>query len=215
MGRQLLDAAQRRDWLRLICSENVGPITFRQLINRYGSASGALDALPELARRGGLQRPIRIGSADQAERDLERIAALGARLTAYGEEGYPPLLREIDSAPPLLCLKGDLSLLSLPAVAIVGARNASALGRKFARQLAAELAHDGFLIVSGLARGIRLPMRRRSNRAPQRWWPVASTLSTRRKMENCTARLANEACSLPNACRARSRRQSIFRAATG
>lgn len=154
MGRQLLDAAQRRDWLRLICSENVGPITFRQLINRYGSASEALDALPELARRGGLQRPIRICSKEQAERDLERIAALGARLTAYGEEEYPPLLREIDSAPPLLCLKGDLSLLMLPPVAIVGARNASALGRKFARQLAAELGGSGFLIVSGLARGI-------------------------------------------------------------
>jgi DNA processing protein len=154
MGRQLLDAAQRRDWLRLICSENVGPITFRQLINRFGSASAALAALPELARRGGLKRSIRIYSQELAERDLERIAALGARLTAYGEDGYPPLLREIDSAPPLLCLKGDLGLLSLPSVAIVGARNASALGRKFARQLAAELGRSGFLVVSGLARGI-------------------------------------------------------------
>jgi DNA processing protein len=154
MGRQLLDAAQRRDWLRLISSENVGPITFRQLINRFGSAAEALKALPELAQRGGLKRRIRIYSAAEAERDLHHVEEVGAKLVAYGEEDYPSLLREIDSAPPLLCLKGSTALLSLPAVAIVGARNASALGRKFARQLAAELGTAGFLIVSGLARGI-------------------------------------------------------------
>jgi DNA processing protein len=154
MGRILLDGAQRRDWLRLIASENVGPITFRQLINRFGSASEALKALPELARRGGLARAIRIYPEADAERDLQRIEALGARLVAYGENDYPPLLREIDSAPPLLCLKGDTSLLTLPGIAVVGARNASALGRKFARQLAAELGKAGHLIVSGLARGI-------------------------------------------------------------
>jgi DNA processing protein len=154
MGRILLDGGQRRDWLRLISSENVGPITFRQLINRFGSASEALKALPDLAKRGGLQRPIRIYPEADAEHDIERVEALKARLVAYGEEEYPPLLREIDSAPPLLCLKGKTSLLALPAVAIVGARNASALGRKFARQLAAELAEAGYLIVSGLARGI-------------------------------------------------------------
>jgi len=154
MGRILLDGAQRRDWLRLISSENVGPITFRQLINRFGSAAEALKALPELAKRGGLQRPIRLYPETDAERDMERIEAMKAQLVAYGEEAYPPLLREIDSAPPLLCLKGDTSLLALPPVAIVGARNASALGRKFARQLAAELGQAGYLIVSGLARGI-------------------------------------------------------------
>jgi len=154
MGRILLDGAQRRDWLRLISSENVGPITFRQLINRFGSAAEALKALPELAKRGGLQRPIRFYPETDAERDMERIEAMKAQLVAYGEEAYPPLLREIDSAPPLLCLKGDTSLLALPPVAIVGARNASALGRKFARQLAAELGQAGYLIVSGLARGI-------------------------------------------------------------
>jgi DNA processing protein len=154
MGRTLLDGAQRRDWLRLISSENVGPITFRQLINRFGSAAEALRALPELAKRGGLQRPIRLYPEADAERDMERIEALKARLVAYGEEEYPPLLREIDSAPPLLCLKGDTSLNALPSVAIVGARNASALGRKFARQLAAELSQAGYLVVSGLARGI-------------------------------------------------------------
>jgi DNA processing protein len=154
MGRILLDGAQRRDWLRLISSENVGPITFRQLINRFGSASEALRALPKLAQRGGLGRPIRLYPEADAERDMERIEALKARLVAYGEDDYPPLLREIDSAPPLLCLKGDTSLLELPSLAIVGARNASALGRKFARQLATELGRAGYLIVSGLARGI-------------------------------------------------------------
>ena len=154
MSRRLLDDEQRRDWLRLIMSENVGPITFRQLINKFGSAKDALAALPELARRGGLQRRIQIYPADAAEKHLEAIARHGAQLLAIGEAGYPPLLREVDTSPPLLCVKGRLEVVDAPAVAIVGARNASAIGRKFARQLAAELGAAEFAIVSGLARGI-------------------------------------------------------------
>ncbi len=151
---RLLNDAQRRDWLRLIQSENVGPVTFRQLINRYGSAGDALAALPELSRRGGLGRPLRIYEASRAEDDIARAGRLGARFIAAGEEGYPPLLRHIDGAPPLICVKGDLALATREAVAIVGARNASAIARRFARQLAAEIAEAGYLIVSGLARGI-------------------------------------------------------------
>jgi DNA processing protein len=154
LSKQLLDFAQRRDWLRLSQSENVGPATFRQLIGRYGSAAAALDALPELSAKGGLKRPLRIYSIEAAEADLERAHELGASFVAAGETGYPPLLHHINGVPPLLCVMGDLALAEMESVAIVGARNASAGGRKFARQLAAELSEEGYLITSGLARGI-------------------------------------------------------------
>jgi DNA processing protein len=151
---RLLTDAQRRDWLRLSRSENVGPATFRQLINRFGGAGAALEVLPELSRKGGLSRPLKICSEEVASRDLENAKQIGAEFVVPGETGYPPLLRHIDGAPPLLCIKGDATLADMDAVAIVGARNASAIARKFARQLAAEIGEAGYLIVSGLARGI-------------------------------------------------------------
>ena len=151
---QLLDHKQRRDWIRLSQSENVGPATFRQLIARYGSAADAIEALPVLSTKGGLSRPLRIYSSEAAEADLERAFELGASFVVAGEPGYPPLLYHIANAPPLLCVKGNLALSELQPVAIVGARNASAGGLKFARQLAAELSEEGFIVVSGLARGI-------------------------------------------------------------
>jgi len=154
MTRHVLSDAERRDWLRLSESENVGPITFRHLIARFGSAAAALDALPGLSRKGGLQRPLRIMNRDAAEAVLDRIDELGARIVAAGETGYSPLLGHIETAPPLLCVKGVVNIADRPAVAIVGSRNASALGRKFTRQIAAEIAEAGFAIVSGLARGI-------------------------------------------------------------
>lgn len=154
MAMRLLDDVQRRDWLRLLKSENVGPATFRQLINRFGSAAAALQALPELSRRGGLKRPITLYPAEAAARDLESTGNIGARLVAIGEQEYPELLRHIEAAPPLLCLKGDASVLALPCIGIVGARNASAAGRRFARELSQGLGEAGLCIVSGLARGI-------------------------------------------------------------
>jgi DNA processing protein len=154
MSTRLLSDEQRRDWLRLIQSENVGPVAFRQLINRYGGASEAIAALPDLSRRGGLSRPLRVYPAEKAEEHLERARSAGAQFVAPGEDGYSPLLREIDGAPPLLCIKGDVSIAARDTVAIVGARNASAAGRRFARQLASELGEAGYVIASGLARGI-------------------------------------------------------------
>jgi DNA processing protein len=150
----LLSDAQRLDWLRLIQSENVGPATFRQLVNRFGSAGAAIEALPDLSKRGGLARPLKVYSIERAERDLENAARAQARFVAPGESGYPALLRHIDAAPPLICIKGNPTWADLDCVAIVGARNASAIARKFARQLAAEIGEAGFLIASGLARGI-------------------------------------------------------------
>jgi len=145
---------ERRDRLRLIRSENVGPATFQQLIEHYGTAADALVALPELSQRGGLKRQIRIYSHADADRDIERAATIDARFVELSEDDYPDLMRHIDAPPPLVCIKGTPDVLKRPTLAIVGARNASANGRKFARQMAAELGNQGITIVSGLARGI-------------------------------------------------------------
>lgn len=149
-----LSPTERIDWLRLIRSENVGPITFRRLLERYGSAAAALAALPELARKGGRIKPIAIASRAAAERELKALDAMGAQALGLNEPGYPVLLRAIDDAPPLLFVRGSAHLLNRPAVAIVGARNASLNGRKLARDIAADLAKAGYLVVSGMARGI-------------------------------------------------------------
>jgi DNA processing protein len=145
---------QRIDWLRLIRSENVGPRTFRALINHYGGARAALERLPELARRGGATGPTRIFSREQAERELEASRAIGVAFVALGEPDYPLPLQMIDDAPPLIAVRGRLAALGRTMVAIVGARNASAAGVKFAERLARELGEAGFAVVSGLARGI-------------------------------------------------------------
>ncbi len=145
---------QRVAWLRLIRSDNVGPATFRDLINHFGTAEAALDALPELSRRGGSARSIRIASVDDAEREIETARRFGAQFIGIGEPDYPPALRQIEGAPPLLAAKGDLSVTSLPAVGMVGSRNASISGAKFAAMMAREIGSAGYGIVSGLARGI-------------------------------------------------------------
>ncbi|MFG1290667.1 DNA-processing protein DprA [Xanthobacter versatilis] len=151
---ELLSTAQRLDWLRLIRTENVGPRTFRALINQFGGAAAALEALPTLARRGGRLLPPRIPDLAEAEAEMAALARLGARLVATGEADYPVALRQLDDAPPLICVKGRGEVLQRPMVAIVGARNASAAGRSFAARLARDLAGAGWVVVSGLARGI-------------------------------------------------------------
>jgi DNA processing protein len=152
-GVKLTDE-QRLDWLRLIRSENVGPRTFRALVNHYGGARAALEMLPALARRGGAQAPGRICSLDEARREIETASRLGAVFIALGEPGYPARLRMIDDAPPLISARGRIEVLTSPMVAIVGSRNASAAGAKFAGQIARELGEAEFVTVSGLARGI-------------------------------------------------------------
>ena len=127
---------ERLNWLILSRSENVGPTTFKKLIKRFHTAGAALRALPDLTRRGGLNRPPRIWSRDAAERAIANAERIGARFLCSIEPSYPSLLRQADTAPPLLCIKGDERLLTRSGVAIVGAGNASALARKFSRQLA-------------------------------------------------------------------------------
>lgn len=148
-----LSERQRIAWLRLIRTDSVGPATFRDLINRYGSADAAIEALPELTRAVGA-RPPRIPPVAEAEAEMERAARAGARFAAVGEPDYPPLLSRIDHPPPLIAVAGEAAVFALPAVAIVGARNASVNGIRFARRIAAELGAAGHAIVSGLARGI-------------------------------------------------------------
>ncbi|MES3153589.1 DNA-processing protein DprA [Sphingomonas faeni] len=139
--------------LRLIRTTGIGPVTYRQLIARFGSADAAIEALPMLAQRGGGRAP-RIADAALAEREMAATARLGARYLFLDDPNYPRLLAEIETAPPALIFRGDLTHATRPCIAMVGARNASAAACRFARQLALQLAEEGTTIVSGLARGI-------------------------------------------------------------
>jgi DNA processing protein len=131
----------------------IGPVTTRQLIARFGSPAAALAAVPDLARRGGGKAPA-LRSVGDAGREIARVDKLGARFLVLGQGLYPRLLAQLEDAPPLLIAKGDLNLLDRAAVAIVGARNASAAACRFARGLAHDLGQHGMVVVSGLARGI-------------------------------------------------------------
>ena len=149
-----LNDAQRLACLRLIRSENVGPVTFRELINHFGGAEQALAALPDLSRRGGRRQSIRVCPREVAEAELDAAHAISAHPLFTIEPGYPPALAAVDAPPPLLYVKGDASHLTRPMLAIVGARNGSAAGQKIARQFASHVGAAGFVIASGLARGI-------------------------------------------------------------
>jgi DNA processing protein len=139
--------------IRLIRSQSIGPVTFRQLVARFGSPEAALAAVPDLAARGRGRAPV-LCSEDQAKREVDKVEQLGARYLTLGQGLYPRALGEIDDAPPLLIVQGDTRLLDRPLVAIVGARNASAAACRFARQLAYDLGREAAVVVSGLARGI-------------------------------------------------------------
>jgi DNA processing protein len=144
---------QRIEWLRLIRSQNVGPRTFRTLINHFGGARAALEALPALARRGGSTSP-QICSRQDAQREIEASRKRGVVLVAIGEADYPRRLQMIDDPPPLIALRGHTAVLAMPQVAIVGSRNASAAGIKITQRLTHGLCEAGFAVVSGLARGV-------------------------------------------------------------
>src|SRR5579862_2814634 len=148
-----LDAAERRAWLTLARTEQVGPVTFAGLIARFGTARAALAEVPRLARRGGRDN-FKLPSADDIDRELDGLAKLGAHLIAACEPDFPPGLAALEPPPPLIAVLGHRSLLAKNMIALVGARNASALGRKFAFTLARDLGEAGLVVASGLARGI-------------------------------------------------------------
>ena len=139
--------------LRLIRTPTIGPVTYRQLLARFGSAERAIEALPDLAARGGGKAP-RIAEAAMVEREIARVETLGARYLFIDDADYPPLLAELDNAPAVMTIRGDSALFARTSVAMVGARNASAAACRFARGLAVELGREGVVVVSGLARGL-------------------------------------------------------------
>lgn len=149
-----LGPEERIACLRLIRSDRIGPVTFRQLINHYGGAGRALEAVPELARRGGGKRPLQVFPRAAAERELEAAEKLGARPLFTIEPGYPKPLAWLDQPPPMIYALGRTELFAKPAIAIVGSRKASAAGQAMARSLADALGQGGLVVVSGLARGI-------------------------------------------------------------
>jgi DNA processing protein len=152
-GVRLTDE-QRIDWLRLIRSQNVGPRTFRSLLNHFGGARAALEALPSLAQRGGARGTPQIYPREDALREIALAHKLGVTLVALSEPDYPARLQMIDDAPPLVAIRGNVAALARPMVAMVGSRNASGAGLKFTQMIARELGETGFVVVSGLARGI-------------------------------------------------------------
>lgn len=149
-----LPEQEKLAWLRLTRTPNVGPITFHNLINRYKSASAALEALPELSKRGGRKKPLEAPLLSEIEREYEALQKLGGDIITAFCPTYPLTLSTIDDAPPVLSAIGDISLLNKDCVGIVGARNASTNGRKIAEMLARDLGQYDQIVVSGLARGI-------------------------------------------------------------
>lgn len=149
-----LTEKQRFNWLRLIRCENVGPATFRDLFNYFGSSEKALEAIPTLSKRGGAKRQIHIASLEETEKEWEEIHRAGARLVALGEPGYPADLAHTHAPPPLLTIAGQDHWAQKTIISIVGSRNCSASGLKLTENLARELGENGIVVASGLARGI-------------------------------------------------------------
>lgn len=149
-----LSFAERRDWLRLIRTTTVGPVAFNGLLKRYGNAGDALTALPRLAARGGRQAKMVIPPLEDIEREMQANDELGVRLLCSCEPDFPKYLKAVTPTPPIISVLGNVDLMHKPCVAIIGSRNASAIGLRFARQIAGELGEQGFTVVSGLARGI-------------------------------------------------------------
>ena len=149
-----LSQQERIDWLRLIRSENVGPVTFSRLLELHGNPREALKALPKMAKRGGKDKPLHVFSKHAAERELAHAEQIGATLICATEPSYPKSLYAFDGAPPCLYVRGHTDLLHKPIVGIVGARNASMSARRFAWNISFDLGNLGFVIASGLARGI-------------------------------------------------------------
>lgn len=147
-------SAERRAQMCLIRTENVGPVTFYTLLKNFGSAINALKELPRLSLRGGRQKPLIPYTEQQLDNELIKIDDFKAGLLFWDDKAYPSLFRMLSDAPPVICYRGDLELLKKPIVGMVGARNASLIGKQFAEKIAGELGSAGYVTISGLARGI-------------------------------------------------------------
>jgi hypothetical protein len=181
-----LTEAERIDRLRLIRSDNIGPRTFRSLLDRFGDARAALERLPDLARRGGAARPMRITSEADARAELAASRKFGLELLAPGEAGYPPRLATLDDAPPLLGVRGATETLTRPMIAIVGSRNASAAGLNSQARSRAISAMRAFSSSPALrAASIRPRIAPASPAARSRCWPAAMTGSIRPSTRIC------------------------------
>ncbi|WP_180753546.1 DNA-processing protein DprA [Bartonella tribocorum] len=145
---------QRLSWLRLLRSENIGAVSFRNLIDHYKTAENALAALPELSRKGGGSASIKIASLEDAEQEIQEAERLGIRFIGMGEPDYPAFLKVTEAPPPLIAVKGNVSIFQKTSIGIIGSRNASAAGKKLTTQFAHFLGEADFVTISGLARGI-------------------------------------------------------------
>lgn len=180
-----LSDEQRLDWLRLIRSERIGPRSFRALLNQYGGARAALEALPDLARKSG-RAMLRVATRAEAERELAAVARLGGRFVALGEPDYPRTLQATETAPPLIAVRGNVAALQRPTVAIVGSRNASAAGGAFAERLAGDLGRGGYVVVSGSPAGSTPgPIAPRWRAEPSRFSPADWSASIRARTSRC------------------------------
>ncbi len=150
----LLTDRQRLNWLRLLRSENIGAVSFRNLIDHYKTAESALAALPELSRKGGGSVSIKIASLEDAEKEIQKAKRLGVRFIGMGEPDYPAFLKVTEAPPPLIAIKGNVSIFQKTSIGIIGSRNASAAGKKLTAQFARFLGEADFITISGLARGI-------------------------------------------------------------
>ncbi len=154
LSTRTVEPAERGAWLRLIRTRRVGPHSFWSLLDRFETAQAALDALPDLSRHGGARKPLQPFAAELAEQEYLGLRGIGGHLLVAVDAVFPPLLRQIDDPPPVLSVRGNPAILSAPSVAMVGARNASTNGQRFAAGLAQNLSAQGLSLTSGLARGI-------------------------------------------------------------
>lgn len=151
---KILSNQEKLDWIRLIRSENIGPRTFINLLDIYGSASEALKKIPQMSLRGGRSKPIKVCSLDSAKKEVELCKKYGARVIALCENEYPKILRNIPDPPPVITVLGDVNIFKKKSISLVGSRNASANSCKIVSELARDIGKGGFNTVSGLARGI-------------------------------------------------------------
>ena len=150
----VLSVQEKISCLRLMMTDNIGPVTYRQLLDFYGTATKAIEHIPELSLKGGRKKTISVMSASKAEAQLEQAEKEGARILFYQEDEYPKLLKQLSDSTPILYAKGQISIFNKKALAIVGTRNASLNGKALARKIAFDLAEAGYNVVSGLAHGI-------------------------------------------------------------